>query len=198
MQACYGGTAAVLSAANWCGACACAVASWCCCRPAASWRCRRWSASWRPALCIRPTCPPALLAHCVPTWEPCWPRRRVESRAWDGRYAVVVMSDISLYPAGPARPTSGAGAVALLIGAARAGGRQGCALCCVQGVRSAAAQLQVGSRGAAASSCSRPAVPPAPRAGPDAPLALERGLSATHMAHAYDFYKPSGLYPAVS
>jgi hypothetical protein len=34
-------------------------------------------------------------------------------------------------------------------------------------------------------------------AGPDAPLALERGLSATHMSHAYDFYKPSGLYPAV-
>ncbi|PSC76306.1 hydroxymethylglutaryl-synthase [Micractinium conductrix] len=72
----------------------------------------------------------------------------VESRSWDGRFAVVVMTDISLYPAGPARPTSGAGAVALLIG-------------------------------------------------PDAPLALERGLSVTHMAHAYDFYKPSGLYPAV-
>ncbi|KAL4431198.1 hypothetical protein ABPG75_006454 [Micractinium tetrahymenae] len=72
----------------------------------------------------------------------------VESRSWDGRYAVVVMTDISVYPAGPARPTSGAGAVALLIG-------------------------------------------------PDAPLALERGLSVTHMAHAYDFYKPSGLYPAV-
>ena len=34
-------------------------------------------------------------------------------------------------------------------------------------------------------------------AGPDAPLALERGLAATHMAHAYDFYKPSGMYPAV-
>lgn len=31
----------------------------------------------------------------------------VESRSWDGRYAVVVMSDISLYPKGPARPTSG-------------------------------------------------------------------------------------------
>ena len=39
--------------------------------------------------------------------------------------------------------------------------------------------------------------PACPPAGPDAPLALERGLSATHMAHAYDFYKPSGLYPAV-
>ena len=34
--------------------------------------------------------------------------------------------------------------------------------------------------------------------GPDAPLVLERGLSATHMTHAYDFYKPHGLYPAVS
>lgn len=33
--------------------------------------------------------------------------------------------------------------------------------------------------------------------GPDAPLVFERGLSATHMTHAYDFYKPSGLYPAV-
>ena len=57
VQACYGATAAVLSAANW-----------------------------------------------------------VESRGWDGRYAVVVATDVALYPAGPARPTSGAGAVALLIG----------------------------------------------------------------------------------
>ena len=40
----------------------------------------------------------------------------VESRSWDGRYAVVVMADVSVYAAGPARPTSGAGAVALLIG----------------------------------------------------------------------------------
>ena len=40
----------------------------------------------------------------------------IESRSWDGRYAVVIMSDISVYPRGPARPTSGAGAVALLIG----------------------------------------------------------------------------------
>lgn len=72
----------------------------------------------------------------------------VDSRSWDGRYAVVVMADISIYPKGPARPTSGAGAVALLIG-------------------------------------------------PDAPLVVEQGISATHMAHAYDFYKPNGLYPAV-
>lgn len=31
----------------------------------------------------------------------------VDSRSWDGRYAVVVMADISIYPKGPARPTSG-------------------------------------------------------------------------------------------
>lgn len=72
----------------------------------------------------------------------------VESRAWDGRLAAVVCSDIALYAPGPARATSGAGAVALLVG-------------------------------------------------PDAPLALERGLCATHFAHAYDFYKPAGLYPTV-
>ncbi|KAL6776712.1 hypothetical protein ACKKBF_B30655 [Auxenochlorella protothecoides x Auxenochlorella symbiontica] len=72
----------------------------------------------------------------------------VESRAWDGRLAVVVCSDIALYAPGPARPTSGAGAVALLVG-------------------------------------------------PDAPLALERRLQASHMAHAYDFYKPTTGYPAV-
>lgn len=40
----------------------------------------------------------------------------VESPSWDDRYAVVIMSDIAVYPPGPARPTSGAGAVALLVG----------------------------------------------------------------------------------
>ncbi len=40
----------------------------------------------------------------------------VESRSWDGRFAIVVMSDVAVYERGPARPTSGAGAVALLIG----------------------------------------------------------------------------------
>lgn len=33
--------------------------------------------------------------------------------------------------------------------------------------------------------------------GPDAPLDLERGLCASHMEHAYDFYKPCGFYPMV-
>eukprot|EP00118_Oscarella_pearsei_P025336 m.308008 g.308008 ORF g.308008 m.308008 type:complete len:463 (+) comp43233_c0_seq1:409-1797(+) len=74
----------------------------------------------------------------------------VESSAWDGRFALVVAADIAVYASGNARPTGGAGAVAMLIG-------------------------------------------------PNAPLALERGLRGTHMEHAYDFYKPdlSSEYPVV-
>jgi hydroxymethylglutaryl-CoA synthase len=40
----------------------------------------------------------------------------VESSAWDGRDAIVVAADIALYAKGNARPTGGAGAVAILIG----------------------------------------------------------------------------------
>ena len=40
----------------------------------------------------------------------------VESDGWDGRYAIVVAADIAAYDKGPARPTCGAGAVAVLIG----------------------------------------------------------------------------------
>ena len=40
----------------------------------------------------------------------------VESSGWDGRYAIVVAADIATYARGPARPTCGCGAVALLIG----------------------------------------------------------------------------------
>lgn len=40
----------------------------------------------------------------------------VESSAWDGRYAIVVAADIAVYAKGPARPTCGCGAVAMLIG----------------------------------------------------------------------------------
>lgn len=40
----------------------------------------------------------------------------VESSAWDGRDALVVAGDIALYAKGNARPTGGAGAVAILIG----------------------------------------------------------------------------------
>ncbi|KAF0388435.1 hydroxymethylglutaryl-CoA synthase [Gigaspora margarita] len=40
----------------------------------------------------------------------------VESSSWDGRYALVVAADIAVYAIGPARPTGGAGCVALLIG----------------------------------------------------------------------------------
>ncbi|KAG9297963.1 hypothetical protein G9A89_018791 [Geosiphon pyriformis] len=40
----------------------------------------------------------------------------IESSWWDGRYALVVAGDIAVYASGPARPTGGAGCVALLIG----------------------------------------------------------------------------------
>jgi hydroxymethylglutaryl-CoA synthase len=40
----------------------------------------------------------------------------VESEGWDGRYAIVVAADIAAYAKGPARPTCGAGAVAVLVG----------------------------------------------------------------------------------
>ncbi|XP_076354844.1 hydroxymethylglutaryl-CoA synthase 1-like isoform X2 [Tachypleus tridentatus] len=40
----------------------------------------------------------------------------VESSAWDGRYAIVVAADIAVYASGNARPTGGAGAVAMLVG----------------------------------------------------------------------------------
>ncbi|KAF9963981.1 hypothetical protein BGZ70_007066 [Mortierella alpina] len=40
----------------------------------------------------------------------------IESSAWDGRLALVVAADIATYAAGPARPTGGAGAIAILLG----------------------------------------------------------------------------------
>lgn len=40
----------------------------------------------------------------------------VESSSWDGRDAIVVAGDIAIYAKGAARPTGGAGAVAMLIG----------------------------------------------------------------------------------
>lgn len=40
----------------------------------------------------------------------------IESAEWDGRLALVVAADIAVYEKGPARPTGGAGAVAILIG----------------------------------------------------------------------------------
>ena len=40
----------------------------------------------------------------------------IESSGWDGRDAIVVAGDIALYAKGNARPSGGAGAVALLIG----------------------------------------------------------------------------------
>ncbi|KAI9749753.1 MAG: AAA ATPase afg3 [Chaenotheca gracillima] len=41
----------------------------------------------------------------------------VESSAWDGRDAIVIAGDIALYKKGNARPTGGAGCVAMLVGA---------------------------------------------------------------------------------
>ena len=41
---------------------------------------------------------------------------RIHSRYWDGRYCVVVSADIAEYEEGPARPSGGCGAVALLLG----------------------------------------------------------------------------------
>lgn len=74
----------------------------------------------------------------------------VESSSWDGRLALVVCADIAVYAQGSARPTGGAGAVAMLIG-------------------------------------------------PDSPLVIDRGMRASYMKHAYDFYKPdlSSEYPVV-
>jgi hydroxymethylglutaryl-CoA synthase len=40
----------------------------------------------------------------------------VESSAWDGRFALVVCGDIAVYEKGPARPSGGCGAVAMLVG----------------------------------------------------------------------------------
>jgi len=40
----------------------------------------------------------------------------VESSSWDGRLGIVICADIAIYGKGAARPTGGAGAVAMLIG----------------------------------------------------------------------------------
>ncbi|GER30554.1 hydroxymethylglutaryl-CoA synthase [Striga asiatica] len=74
----------------------------------------------------------------------------VESSSWDGRYGLVICTDSAVYAEGPARPTGGAAAIAMLIG-------------------------------------------------PNAPIAFESKLRASHMAHAYDFYKPdlASEYPVI-
>ena len=40
----------------------------------------------------------------------------IESSAWDGRLALAVCADIAVYAAGNARPSGGAGAIAMLVG----------------------------------------------------------------------------------
>ncbi|XP_017298934.1 hydroxymethylglutaryl-CoA synthase 1 [Diaphorina citri] len=74
----------------------------------------------------------------------------IESSYWDGRLAVVVCADIAVYAEGSARPTGGAGAIAMVIG-------------------------------------------------PHAPLVFDRGLRASYIKHAYDFFKPdlTSEYPVV-
>ncbi|XP_017883083.1 hydroxymethylglutaryl-CoA synthase 1 [Ceratina calcarata] len=74
----------------------------------------------------------------------------VESSAWDGRLALVVAADNAVYAAGSARPTGGAGAIAMVVGSG-------------------------------------------------APLVIDRGVRASCMKHAYDFYKPNlkSEYPVV-
>ncbi|KAL1357480.1 hypothetical protein HN51_009381 [Arachis hypogaea] len=74
----------------------------------------------------------------------------VESSSWDGRYGLVICADSAVYAEGPARPTGGAAAIAILVG-------------------------------------------------PDAPIAFESKFRGSHMAHAYDFYKPNlaSEYPVV-
>lgn len=39
----------------------------------------------------------------------------ISSPSWDGRYGIVVATDVAVYEEGPARPTGGAGAIAMLI-----------------------------------------------------------------------------------
>lgn len=74
----------------------------------------------------------------------------VESSSWDGRLALVVAADSAVYAPGNARPTGGAGAIAMIVG-------------------------------------------------PEAPIVFDRGLRASCMRHAYDFYKPDlrSEYPYV-
>ena len=38
------------------------------------------------------------------------------SASWDGRYAIVVATDVAVYPKGSARPTGGCGSIAMLLG----------------------------------------------------------------------------------
>ena len=40
----------------------------------------------------------------------------IESSMWNGKYAIVLTGDIAIYEKGPARPTGGAGMVAILVG----------------------------------------------------------------------------------
>ena len=58
-------------------------------------------------------------AYLVSLWQSCGAQPRLTiycSACRDGRYAIFVAADIAVYEAGPARPTGGVGAVAVLVG----------------------------------------------------------------------------------
>lgn len=65
-----------------------------------------------PPLLLLPTTPQSPHLLTAASSRRAW----VESSAWDGRYAIVVCGDIAVYEEGPARPTGGCAAVAMLIG----------------------------------------------------------------------------------
>ena len=100
-----------------------------------------------------------------------------------GRFAIYVAADIAVYEAGPARPTGGAGAVAVLVG-------PDAPLALVPGVRTFFCRRK---RAPALhlASCTTTSLPPFSR-----PPAQVR---ATHASNVYDFYKPTlgSEYPAV-
>jgi hydroxymethylglutaryl-CoA synthase len=99
-SSCYGGTAALFNSVAWV----------CCFRTLAHHTLRVCT-----HLC-RSTAPHSLLRGCL-----CARAHKhagasqVESSSWDGRLALVVAGDIAMHD-GPARPTGGAGVVAMLIG----------------------------------------------------------------------------------
>lgn len=104
----------------------------------------------------------------------------IESSSWDGRKAIVIAGDLALYASGAARPTSGAGVVAMLIGPnAPIAVERGNYIIRKQDNEK---DEKIGEK---------LMVTPFPL--------FHIGLRSTHMEHAYDFYKPDmhSEYPVV-
>lgn len=106
----------------------------------------------------------------------------VESSSWDGRLAIVVCGDIAVYAKGSARPTGGAGAVAMLVG-------PGAALVLDRGVRSNHMQHAYDFYKPDLSS-EYPMV--------DGPLSIKCYLSALDKCYQLYRKKFAALHPAVS